>query len=300
MNKIKRATGSTVTPFVSIIGGTGLDPATLALKNDDNRYKTHLKTPFGEKEPRELAPLDIDRLRLKHEKTHAAGTTLSVLSLLRRIASFGVKRQLCDGLRFKIDLKELTKKAKMKTEDMTPEQMAAYRKKCEEWKNRQVGNICLLAYLTGLRRGEIQNLKWNDINFTRGVVEIRDPKGGTDQILPLSGEALEVLRDHPRTGEYVFTGEQGGRILNKMLNKESRAIRDAVGLPKDFRPLHGLRHTFGSHLASSGEVDLYILQRLMTHKSPLMTQRYAHLRDETLRRGAEVMGKIGKSGTRTP
>jgi integrase len=62
--------------------------------------------------------------------------------------------------------------------------------------------------------------------------------------------------------------------------------------PPDFRPNHGLRHTFASHLASSGEVDLYTLQRLMTHKSPMMTQRYAHLRDEALKRGANVMGKI--------
>jgi integrase len=63
-------------------------------------------------------------------------------------------------------------------------------------------------------------------------------------------------------------------------------------LPRSFRANHGLRHSYASALASSGEVDLYTLQKLMTHKSPQMTQRYAHLRDETLRRGADVMSRI--------
>lgn len=91
---------------------------------------------------------------------------------------------------------------------------------------------------------------------------------------------------------YVFSGEKGGSRGFRQIDESSRAIRDAAGLPPDFRPNHGLRHTFASHLASSGEVDLYTLQRLMTHKDPKMTQRYAHLRDETLKRGANVMGRI--------
>lgn len=78
----------------------------------------------------------------------------------------------------------------------------------------------------------------------------------------------------------------------RQISEASRKIRDAAELSADFRPNHGLRHTFASHLASSGEVDLYTLQRLMTHKSPMMTQRYAHLRDETLKRGANVMSRI--------
>jgi len=61
---------------------------------------------------------------------------------------------------------------------------------------------------------------------------------------------------------------------------------------KDFRPLHGLRHTFASMLASSGKVDLYTLQKLLTHKSSEMTQRYAHLRDEALKKASDLAGDI--------
>lgn len=63
-------------------------------------------------------------------------------------------------------------------------------------------------------------------------------------------------------------------------------------MPDDFRPLHGLRHVYASMLASSGQVDMYTLQKLLTHKSPLMTQRYAHLRDESLKRASNLAGSI--------
>ena len=58
--------------------------------------------------------------------------------------------------------------------------------------------------------------------------------------------------------------------------------------------MHGLRHVFASRLASSGKVDLYRIQKLLTHKSPLMTQRYAHLHNEVLREASEIMDDIGK------
>ena len=68
----------------------------------------------------------------------------------------------------------------------------------------------------------------------------------------------------------------------------ARRVKEKASLPKDFRPLHGLRHNYASRLASSGEVELYILQKLLTHSSPQMTQRYAHLRDETLMKAASI------------
>ena len=69
-------------------------------------------------------------------------------------------------------------------------------------------------------------------------------------------------------------------------------IKKKARLPKDFRPLHGLRHVYASMLASSGKVDMYTLQKLLTHKSPLMTQRYAHLRDEALKRASDLAGDL--------
>ena len=155
--------------------------------NDNNRYMAHLHPLFGDKEPREVTSFEVDRLRLamlkgkaaspgrkfvlnakrradyskkkkrnsrrrrraRTRKPYAVGTVVSVLSLFRRIASFGADRRLCPGLAFKVTI---PKGAKQKTEDMTGEQMARYIKVCREWPDPQEGNFQLLALYTGMRR----------------------------------------------------------------------------------------------------------------------------------------------------
>ena len=71
-----------------------------------------------------------------------------------------------------------------------------------------------------------------------------------------------------------------------------RTIKAHANLPKDFRTLHGLRHVFASMLASSGQVDTYPLQRLLTYKKPIMSQRYSHLRDETRQKVSNLAGSV--------
>ena len=71
---------------------------------DKSRYKHDLKQHFGKKKPSELATLDIDRLRLRLMKTQAPATVQNILELLRRIINYGVKRNLIEPLKFKIEL----------------------------------------------------------------------------------------------------------------------------------------------------------------------------------------------------
>jgi integrase len=101
-----------------------------------------------------------------------------------------------------------------------------------------------------------------------------------------------VLKSHPRTEgtPYIFPGADGGRRVTARVT--ANRIKKAAGLPADFRPLHGLRHVFASNLASSGKVDMYVLQRLLTHKNPIMTQRYSHLRDDALRSASNLAGEL--------
>lgn len=134
-------------------------------------------------------------------------------------------------------------------------------------------------------------LKWTDVDFDRGFILIRDPKGGKSQTIPLNDQARSILENYPQQKEYVFVRANGLPFTN-IINKRVLVIKKMAGLPSNFRPLHGLRHVYASMLASSGQVDMYTLQKLLTHKSPLMTQRYAHLRDETLRKASTLAGNI--------
>ncbi len=258
------------------------------LAQDRSRFEKYIRPLWGNKEPKEIQPLEVDRLRLRILKDKAPQTAKLTLALLRRIVSFGVKRQLCEPLSFHL---EMPKVNNLKTEDLTPDQLEALLKAIEADPNLQAANFMKMALFTGMRRGELFKLQWQDVDFHQGFIHIRSPKGGQDMKIPLNQAARDLLAAHPRTGSpYVFPGRGGNQRTD--INKQVTRIKEMAGLPKTFRALHGLRHVYASMLVSSGQVDLYTLQKLLTHKSPAMTQRYAHLRDESLRRASDLAGDL--------
>jgi integrase len=263
-------------------------PATKGWTTDRYRYEKFLQSRLGKKEPNDIVQLDVHRLRITLAKTLQPQTVKHVLRLLARIINFGFGKGLCPGLKFKI---EFPKVNNCKTEDLSPEQLANLITAIDQDHDIQAANFMRMALFTGMRRGELFKLEWGDIDFDRGFIHLRDPKAGHDQKIPLNDAARELLLHHPRSDSpHVFPG-RGGKQRTRYPRRID-AIREKAGLPRDFRPCHGLRHFFASQLASSGEVDLYVLQRLLTHKSAAMTQRYAHLRDESLRKAAELAGNL--------
>ena len=264
-------------------------PITKGLTTDRSRFQKFIEPTLGNKEPLELSPLDLDRLRIGVAKNHAPQTVKHVIALLARIINHGARLGLCPGLRFKAPT---IKVHNIKTEDLSPKQLAALMEAINEEYDYQAANFMRMPLCTGMRRGELFKLKWDDIDFDRGFIHLRDPKGGKDQIIPLNQAAREVLESHPRDDDspFVFPG-RGGRQRTRHPRRID-AIRERAGLPRDFRPLHGLRHVYASMLASSGQVDLFVLQKLLTHKSASMTMRYAHLRDDALRRASDLAGDL--------
>ncbi len=263
-------------------------PDLKGLITDQNRFEKHLAPVFGDKTPEEIDPLSVDRFRIKMGKTRAPATVANAMELLRRLVNFGQNRGLCEPTRFKI---RLPKVDNQRTEDLSPLELQQLLAALDAADNQPVANIMRIALFTGMRRGEILKLQWNDLDFGRGFINLRSPKGGRTERIPMNPQARALLESLPQEGsDFVFPGRDGGQRVE--LRKAVRKICEAAGLPKDFRGLHGLRHSFASALASSGKVDLYTLQRLLTHKSSAMTQRYAHLRDETLARASAVAGEI--------
>jgi integrase len=270
------------------------NPKLKGIVTDENRFEKHIKPKFGDKEPKDIIPLDVDRLRIQLLKKKSPGTVKNALELLRRIANFGVKKKLCPGINFTIEMPRIDN---LKTEDLTSEQLSKLIGAIEKDTNIQAANMMKLALFTGMRRGEMFKLKWRDVDFNRGFININDPKGGLGQKIPINDAAKDLLKSHPRSkSPYVFPG-RGGRQRTDIKQQVNR-IKEEAGLPADFRALHGLRHVYASMLASSGEVGMYTLQKLLTHKSPQMTQRYAHLRDEALKQASKLAGDLVTQASR--
>ncbi|GAB1410305.1 hypothetical protein MASR1M90_14590 [Desulfovibrionales bacterium] len=254
---------------------------------DEGRFRNYLLPAFGDKEPQEIDQLSVARLKTRILKTRTAQTVKNTLELLRRIVNFGVDANRCEPLPFKIVFPKVNN---LVTEDLKPGELQALLQAIDQDLHPVAGPMMLCALFTGMRRGEMFRLEWKDLDFERGFIHLRDPKGGTDQTIPMSESARGLFSSLERTSEHVFPGRDGGQRTD--ITKAVKRIARKAGLPGDFRPLHGLRHTYASMLASSGKVDMYTLQKLLTHKSPDMTQRYAHLRDEAMQRATGVVDDI--------
>jgi len=270
-----------------------------ALRTDQSRFEKYLKPIFGGKEPAEVLTLDLDRLRSRLLKQGKSPQTVKhVLALFKRLERFGVRKGLCDAPDARKQTIVMPKVDNETTEDLDADELARLVQAIEDEPNIQAANFMRLAMLTGLRRGELFKLEWRDIDFERGFIHIRHPKGGKSQKIPLNDAARGVLEAHPHVEDspYVFPGQGGKQRVT--IQVASNRIKARAGLPADFRPLHGLRHLFASTLASSGKVDMLTLQKLLTHKSPQMTKRYSHLRDDALKQASEVagdlLGNVGK------
>ncbi len=255
---------------------------------DISRYRKFIQKPLGDKQPQDIVSLDIDRIRIKLGKTNKPQTVKHVLNLITRIASYGRKKGLCDGLSFSVQKPRVDNTV---TEDLSPDELRRLLMAIEADTNRTVANMMLMALNTGMRRGELLKLQWDDINFNTGFITIKSPKGGRDAMIPISQKAKELLEAIKRTeSPFIFPGDKGNQ--RAQIYHVVTRIKERAGLPKNFRPMHGLRHAYASMLASSGQVDIYTLQKLMTHKDFRMTQRYAHLRDDALKKASGIVGDI--------
>lgn len=256
---------------------------------DASRYHKHIEGRIASQIVEELTTSDVDSLRASMTRKGLAPQTVKhVLALVRRLIRFGIKRGLCTmpgSLHF-----EMPKVDNESTESLTDEQLAAYLKAIDDEPDQNAAGFLRLALVTGMRKGALLALRWTDCDFERGIITLRgaSAKKGKTEFIPMTTAARAILGAVERTASpYVFPGKDGGQRQD--FRRMARRVRDNAGLPKDFRPLHGLRHAYASMLISSGKVDLYSLQKLLTHSNPAMTQRYSHLRDEALRKAASAI-----------
>lgn len=152
--------------------------------------------------------------------------------------------------------------------------------------------IIMFLLTTGLRRGEIQFLRWRDVNLDRRIITITShaghiTKNRRTRYTSLNNTAMKILLDLKQEageGEYVF-GQNGGSIpyINNF-NREYRKIAIAAGLKGV--GIHTLRHTFASHHAMRG-TSSFELQKMLGHLSPRMTEHYAHLSQDSLLEAAQ-------------
>ena len=249
------------------------------------------------KEPASIELAELREFRRELEREGLAPQTVKhILGIFSRTLNWASapEQQLIpatEAARLKIKMPKVDNAKK--TEFLTDDQLQRYFAALDAEKDQNAAALLRLALFTGMRRGALLGLKWSDLDFERGIITLTGEYAKNEETarIPMNDAARTVLLGIERTrSEFVFPGRKGEKRYD--FRRMSRRVRDKAGLPPDFRPLHGLRHSFASRIASSGEVDMYRLQALMTHKTPKMTQRYAHLSDESMRKASAVAAAV--------
>jgi len=167
---------------------------------------------------------------------------------------------------------------------------------CPSW----LRELVVFALHSGMRLGEILSLTWNAVDLFRRTATVFRSKNGERRTVPLNHTVMALLTEkakvrHLKTS-LVFPSQAGTPLDPNHLRRALRPAMAKAGIVDCH--FHDLRHTFATRLVQSG-VDLYKVQRLLGHKSPMMTQRYAHHYPESLRDGVEILDRRGRCDTKS-
>ena len=260
-------------------------------KSTDTVYIKHFTTFFGTKHLHEITPHDIERYKserlravnatpkLKNPRQINPATVNREMSWLRglfnRAIDWGkVEHNPLKKVKF---FKENNHRLRyLEREDIT--KLLAHCDSC-------LRAVVIVAINTGMRKGEIQNLKWGDVNFPQDIIRVPFSKSGEMRYIQMNEAVKNVLIGIPKqtNSPYVFCREDG--MPYDFRKSFETALRKSGIISFRF---HDLRHTFASHLVMGG-VDLNTVRELLGHKTLEMTLRYSHLSPNHKARAVRVL-----------
>lgn len=267
--------------------------------NTSKRYLLAVvKDHFGAQRLSQITYLDLETYRNKRKATPARGgkprTDASVnreMALISHMLGKAVEWGMLEASPFKKGKRLMLKENNHRLRFLTDSEIEALLKACEDLKTYtpHLRPIVETALLTGMRRGELLSVKWEQIR--NGFIYLTETKSGKARQIPINDRLAEVLKEVRRGNQlkssYVFCDSQGRRFLEVKRSFASACRRAGI---EAFR-FHDLRHTFASRLVMKG-ASLKAVQELLGHADMKMTMRYAHLSQEHLRDSVNLLNDL--------
>ena len=153
--------------------------------------------------------------------------------------------------------------------------------------NKYFKPIVICALTTGMRKSEILDLQWNEVDMNKGLIHISNTKNGRIRHIPICGLLARTLKEcfEWSNGTHVFCNTDGGKYHS--IDGVWKLTLNRAGI-SNFR-FHDLRHTAGSYLVMLG-IDLVTVKEILGHRTLEMTLRYAHLSKSHVREAMEILG----------
>jgi len=265
--------------------------------DDKNQIERRLNPVLGKLRLQTITAKDIAVVHAREKERTSACTANHLLATLRRMLNLA-----CDwGMLEKNPASSQAKfkEGPLRERYLSKEELPRFLKALEEQDDQLSVAALRLLLFTGCRREEILSLRWENVRRDEGRIFLPKTKNGRSRTVHLNEKALEVLAElkerkeqEPRTrdSDYVFPSRQGAKkpYLYDLRKPFEKACQSA-GV-ENFR-VHDLRHTFASLAVSSG-ASLFDVQKLLGHQDIAMTQRYAHLAADDLKRASEGVATL--------
>jgi integrase len=254
---------------------------------------------FGKKTFAQITPFLIEKFKkersetmTRRKKQRSPASVNRELEVLSKILSLAVDNEIIDSnpARRVKKLRQDNARKRYLTVDEERRLMEALTGRREHLKP-----VVILAIHTGMRRGEILGLRWQNVDFLRDLIYVTNTKTGYDREVPMNAKARETLSQlWQLNGEYefVFTNSKTGVNVGD-LKHGFRSACDEAGI-QDFR-FHDLRHTTGTRLADAG-TDAFAIAEVLGHRDLQTTKRYTHATELRKRRAVEALASYNEDG----
>jgi integrase/recombinase XerD len=236
-------------------------------------YTSQVNHFLGEfsKHPRDISEAEIKKYLQKAPSQSILKQRIGALKLLYTL----VLRQ---SLKFKYI--QYPRKELHLPEVLSKEEVKRLFDACKYSKHKA---ILYLFYSTGMRVGEVINLKIADIDSQRMVINVRQSKGKRDRIVPLSQKTLDCLRTYfkeLRPKNYLFEGQFSQQYTSTSIQQFLKKYARIAGIKKRVYP-HLLRHCNATHLYETG-TEIAVIQKILGHKNQKTTMIYTHLSSRSI------------------
>ena len=235
---------------------------------------------FGRKMITSISPYDLERYKNTRKRTVAAATVNRELSCIRHMFTMAVQwGYLRDN---KLQIVKKFREPPGRVRYLTDEEISRLLECCAD----HLRPIVIIALNTGMRKGELLNLRWADVDIRNRVISLPRTKNNERRIIPMNDIVYITLREigQQLDNQYVFSNGDGQSYGDIKVGFKAALRRAGI---TDFR-FHDLRHTFASRLVMAG-VDIRTVQVLMGHKDIRVTMRYSHLSDAHLKEAVRLL-----------
>ena len=248
-------------------------------KCDEGLLRKHIEPVWGKRYLDQITKADLISLMGQHRTTHAPGSCNRLLILLRYVFSCAIKWETPGIAKNPTAGTPLMKEDNQKERYLSTDEAQRLYTQLQQSDNQMLQYIVPMLILTGARKREVLDARWEDFDFERRHWRIHTTKLGKPRFVPMSDGVVSLLESLPRFDcEWVFANPKTLKPYVSIFCSWNTA-RTKAGLA-DVR-IHDLRHSYASFLVNAGR-SLYEVQRLLGHTQIKTTQRYAHLSHDTL------------------